>query len=254
MSLAIKQEIHTPYLFAVQNKDFSKILSLYERNKADINAQTNDGTSSVWMAAARGYTDIVKLLARFGADVNQCNALGYSPIMMAVYNNHLKTVKRLFDDGAHVNRLNNDRSSCAVIAAKRGHAEMILLLKKIGGNIDRPNKEGLTPMLAAVKGRHKLVVQMLYRMGADPGTISSIGYLVFENLQATHGSVTDGVFLAEVMRDITRKCCVCRMTSPKTLGCCRRCERVYYCSKLCQKKAHNAHKKVCYMNHHHFAL
>mmetsp|Transcript_16851 Transcript_16851/g.28150 ORF Transcript_16851/g.28150 Transcript_16851/m.28150 type:complete len:254 (+) Transcript_16851:80-841(+) len=250
MSLAQKFEVNTPYLHAVQNKDFAKILTLYEKGHADLNAITNDGTSAIWMAAARGHTDIVKLLARLGANVNQCNKLGYSPMMMAVHNNHIRTVRRLFEDGGHVNKRNMDGSTCVVVAASRGHAEMILLLKKIGGDLDRPNTEGVCPMLAAIKSRQKQAVHMLYRMGTDIGHVSAKGYLVFENEYATHGSVTDGVFLSDVLREVTRKCSVCKMTSPKRLGSCRRCERVHYCSKICQKKAHNAHKKVCIKNHH----
>lgn len=253
-SLTLKQEIHTPYLAAAQVKDFSKILALYEKQVAEIDATSSDGTSAIWMAAAKGYTDIVKLLARLGANVNQCNALGYSPVMMAVHNNHLKTVKRLFLDGAHVNKLNSEGQSCLFIAAKRGHVEMIKLLRQLGGNIDLPSrKDGVCPLLAAVQGRHKQAVRMLYRMGAQKGVTSSKGYLVFpQSLQATHGSVTDAVFFSDVLREVTRRCDLCHMTSPKALGTCRRCERVHYCSRECQRKAHATHKKECVHNNYFF--
>lgn len=119
-SLQLKVAMNLPYLIAVHRKDFSKILSLYEISKADINASSNDGTSAIWLAAAKGYTDLVKLLGRLDANINHCNLLGYTPLMIAANNNHCDTVLQLFELGARVNEVNNKGASSAVIAAKRG--------------------------------------------------------------------------------------------------------------------------------------
>jgi hypothetical protein len=246
--LKVKQEINSPYLFAAERKDFSKILTLYEQNKADLNAVSNDGTSAMWMAAARGYTDIVKLLGRLDADVNLSNALGYSPLMIAAHNNHLKTVFKLFDLGAQVDQVNHEGSSSVIVATKKGHVDMIRLLTQLGGDIDKPNRDGLCPLLVAIKDRRADVVKVLYSLGADVGVVTKIGFLVFKSRKVVPGTVTDGVFLTEVLREVMRRCVVCQIKSPRRLGCCRRCERVHYCSQQCQKKAHRRHKRECVKN------
>ena len=246
--LQTKQAIYLPYLSAAERKDFSQILSLFENGVADVDAVSNDGTSAMWMASAKGYNDIVKLLVRINADVNKCNNIGYSPLMIATHNNRKKTVMKLYEYGAHVNHVNKDGASCMYIAAKRGHVEMLRILRKIGCDVDKPDFAGHSPMLIAIKERSHDAVKMLYRLGADAGVVTTNGFLVFKSRRVIPGTVTDGVFVTDVIRDLMRRCDVCKMTSPKPVGCCRRCERVHYCSKECHIKARKKHRKECIKN------
>lgn len=130
---------------------------------------------------------------------------------------------------------------------------MLRLLMRIGCDLEMPNEHGISPMLIAIKERHKDCVQSLYRLGADTGVVSRIGFLIFKSREVLPGTVTDGVFITEVLREVRRTCEVCHMRSPKPFGCCARCERAHYCSKECQKKVHRKHKKEC-VKHHHFFL
>ncbi len=72
---------------------------------ADINKQSEDGSTSLYYASRLGHTDVMRLLLEHGADVNKADASGrFIPLRMASENGHLDTVKLLIEHGATITK------------------------------------------------------------------------------------------------------------------------------------------------------
>ena len=72
-----------------------QIIKFLLENKADVNAQQQDGTTALHVAAKMGRTDIVELLLAWNADVNYFSGQGYSALHFAAEINSLDITKLL---------------------------------------------------------------------------------------------------------------------------------------------------------------
>jgi ankyrin repeat protein len=66
---------------------------------ADVNANINDGTSPLHLAARSGHMEVAELLIAKGANVNAKNDLSFTPLDTAIIGNHPETTNLLRKHG-----------------------------------------------------------------------------------------------------------------------------------------------------------
>lgn len=76
----------------------TNIVKLLLKNNADINAATNEGISTLHIAACENHEDVIKLLLKHGADVNAKTKEGSTPLLCALKIGHSKVVDLLLAD------------------------------------------------------------------------------------------------------------------------------------------------------------
>ncbi len=90
---------YTPFLYSIQDGDIKTIKFLISKG-ADINTRSNNNTTPLMIASARGYTDIVTLLLKHKADYNIKNDKGDTALSLARKLNNDDIVKILHKAGA----------------------------------------------------------------------------------------------------------------------------------------------------------
>jgi ankyrin repeat protein len=156
-------------------------------------------------------------------------------------------IKALVGLGANVNIPNNIGCTPVFIAAQEGYMDVIKLLVDFGADVNIPNNEGATPVLMAAQNGRVDVIKLLYKLGADMAPTDTL----FSALgQAQAFDHTEAVVLIEkILSKMTSECEKCGC-SIKRLKLCSRCEKVRYCSRICQVKDYKKHKKECIQSPH----
>jgi len=130
-------------------------------------ADTEDGRSSLFWAAALGYVHFIVALGQAGADANKPDKQGTTPLFIAAYNGHAEAVTALSVAGADVNIPIGDNVTPVYGAAYNGHVKAIIALVAAGANVNTAKNSGLTPLIIAVLNAHVTAVAILLEVGAD---------------------------------------------------------------------------------------
>ena len=128
---------------------------------ANVNMQTNNGSSSLMVASRYGHSDVVQTLLDKDAEVNMQNNNGSASLMFASQNGHNDVVKTLLDKGAQVNMQDNDGWSSLMIASQKGHSDTVKVLLDNHANVSIQNKNGSTALRKAIKEGHVDTVKLL---------------------------------------------------------------------------------------------
>ena len=113
-----------------------------ELSKADVNARSEDGITSLMLAAAFGTAENVKVLLDAGADVNAREEHGGAALMWAVAGGAAENVKVLLDAGADVNARYENGWTSLMAAAFAGTAESVKVLLDAGADASHKNPDG----------------------------------------------------------------------------------------------------------------
>ena len=126
------------------------------------------------------------------------------------------------------------------MAAHKGHVEVIKVLASLGANIDSLRADGSTPLhVAAAKG-HKNVVKLLRKLGAVIDADSEFGTPADVALE--YGNIA----VAEKLTKYNSCCAKCGRGGVKVkLSKCGKCQKIYYCSSVCQQEDWPQHKLEC---------
>ncbi|GMI37097.1 hypothetical protein TeGR_g13463 [Tetraparma gracilis] len=162
----------------------------------------------LWFAISSGKAGVVEVLVRAGADMGAADACGAAALYHAVH---------------------------------FGQTECARILLEAGADVNGPNGAGWTPLHAAVLLDSIPLVVLLLQHGADVTTERSLGRFVTPIMFAK------SEFVEKLLRKKHR---VGRCGYPlcdggeggKLLGC-SLCNRVFYCSKACQRAHWREHKK-----------
>ena len=105
------------------------------KNGAEVNMATEQGTTALHVAAARGEEQMIHLLLHAGANLNARIKTGATPLIFAVQTKHLNTVRILIEKGADIN-IRDWKGRTALAWAKQvGATEIVEFLIQNGAHI-----------------------------------------------------------------------------------------------------------------------
>ena len=104
-------------------------VSRTSNNTVRVDQTTKQGTTSLWIAARKGYLQAVKLLASFGADAKTHNKAGFSALWIASQEGHIDVVRYLVEEhGCVADEAMSDGASPMYVATsseKEGKKERV---------------------------------------------------------------------------------------------------------------------------------
>ncbi|KAM0513758.1 hypothetical protein ACHAPE_007584 [Trichoderma viride] len=115
------------------------------KQRVDVDARDDFGSTPLHKASENGHADSVKLLIEHNAALEPLNNDGYTPLALAVQAGKLTTIQNLLEGGADVNFSLNENGCSALHYAES--AETIGLLLQYRANVDSTNKNGQTPLI-----------------------------------------------------------------------------------------------------------
>ena len=127
------------------------------QNGANVNEQDSNGTTALFVACQKNYTEIAEILLCFNKiNVNLHNNARYSPFYYACSNNSYECVLMMLQDArVDVNLDDNYGISPFMWACYNGYTKTVQLLLSFGRNIDI----------------HKKSTQDLYNIKGDPSIL-----------------------------------------------------------------------------------
>ena len=91
---------------------------------ADIEAQDNDGLTSLMRASANGHIEIAQLLIDNGANINAKDNDGWTSLMRACFYGNIETAQFLIDNGANINAKKDNKCLTSLMwACDNGYIE-----------------------------------------------------------------------------------------------------------------------------------
>lgn len=144
--------------------DVSRMLLAHGADKA---LADDEGDTAVHMAAVRGYADTVKLFVDDGCDLEKRNNNSETALIRACAGGSEATVKVLMDGGADKNAKSNTGTTGLAYCARRDDPETTELLLSQGAEIHAQTKAGNDALMIASKKGHVRMVQLLLRHEAN---------------------------------------------------------------------------------------
>ena len=156
----------TPLLWAVE-KDHREIIDYLLQLGADINAQGQQGVSSLHRAALLGNESLVKYLLEHGAKVNIFDNTNATPLINAAGKGHLAVVRLLLRYHPDINAQESQGKWSALHAAiLNKHADIVQLLLANGADVTAKNIFDMTPLQSARQTGDAKIVKLLQQAGA----------------------------------------------------------------------------------------
>jgi ankyrin repeat protein len=176
---------------AAEAGDLHTTRALLRKPGVDVDAETENGTTAMYLAAAHGLTVVVEVLADEGqADVSKSTRDGFElqlvecdtataykrayvplgqvpPLYIAARNGRLDTVRALLQRGADVGQATGREATALHGASRDGRTAVITDLLDHGANADKANSYGDTPVCNAAHGGHVEAIKLLLDHGAD---------------------------------------------------------------------------------------
>lgn len=114
------------------------------------------------MASFWGHKSCVEELQRNGADINCQTSEGFTPLYLASQNGHVHVVDYLLRQGAFVDRPSKIGCIPLIVASGGGHTQVVDLLLRYEANVDHvandPNKS--TALGEAIENGHRYYVRL----------------------------------------------------------------------------------------------
>jgi ankyrin repeat protein len=138
------------------------------RQRADVNAKEQDGTTALHWAVRADDQETADLLIKSGANVNAANQLGITPLVVAATNANAALVSDLLRAGADVTRAGADGETVLMTGARSGNPDVVRALAKAGTNVNSVERwQGQTALMWAAAENHGAAVKALLELGAD---------------------------------------------------------------------------------------
>lgn len=191
------QEGFPPLVVAADEKNTAEVARLLKQ-KANVNARSEEGEAALHKAAYWGQTDMVKLLIdaradpkiqdlkgktalrraydnpeiveillQAGADVNEVDKQGRTTLHRSAENGHVDVIKVLLPAKANPNLRNSEQMTPLHEAANFGQVEALKMLIDAGGNVNAQDEFNHTPLHFAAYAGNKEVAELLVRAKAD---------------------------------------------------------------------------------------
>lgn len=166
---------YTSLLFAVKHR-YSDIVDLLIKYKANINATSYAGDSTLMLAVRNGDEDMVKLLIKNGAKVNLSNTKGSTALTLAAQFGHFAIAKYLLENGASIDAKIMDGWTSLMYASYYNHPEIVKLLLLKGAGIDLSENSGWTALMWAIQAGLYNVAECLINGKANVNTRDAQGF------------------------------------------------------------------------------
>jgi ankyrin repeat protein len=153
--------------------DYRRLESVRElvRLGSDIDAESRNGITPLYLACERGDLPIAEYLVAHGAKVN--HAGGYNPLHEAAYRGRVDLVSLLLKHGANIN-LQNRSGTSLHMASVGDHPEVVSLLLERGADREKQDCDGLTAVDRAALEKLSRIVDLLINNGAIRTLIAAI--------------------------------------------------------------------------------
>ena len=148
--------------------------------KADILLRDSDDISVLAEAVIGGHTEIVRyLLTLSGREIliELTAASGATPLWFAAAEGKLEIVQMLLAVGSEPDRRRVDDISPIIASAANGFVDVTNIFIDAGADVNYQTKpEGLTALFAACENRSFFIIDALLRAGANPNTLTEMGF------------------------------------------------------------------------------
>ncbi|MCJ1244864.1 hypothetical protein MMC30_002065 [Trapelia coarctata] len=152
---------------------YEGIIQLLIDHRSDINAQDQDGRTSLHNAAQEGFDTVVRALLDHKADVSLEDQHGRTALHEASAN--MKVTQLLLEHKADVDAQDHDQRTALHFAADRCHGTTVELLLKHKANVDAQSWIGRTALMEAAYRGSEAIVQILLEHNADINRMSGSG-------------------------------------------------------------------------------
>jgi len=139
--------------------------------------RSQNGTTVLMLAAARGHTEILKEILNLKVDVNESDAEGDTALHYAVSTNQVESAKLLMEAGARVKSRRADGITSLMQAVQFGRFEMVKVLSEDFEAINDPAQDGWTALYFAIRRNDLRILNQILQSGACP--------LVFDSFRQT---------------------------------------------------------------------
>nr|XP_046234950.1 ankyrin repeat and SOCS box protein 15b isoform X1 [Scatophagus argus] len=137
--------------------------------------QTEDGDTSLTLAAEAGLVDNVRLLLEHGASPHNTNSRNESPLLIAVRQRSYDMVLSLIMGGAFVEQVCLTKWTATHEAAKVGCPAIVMLLLRHGAKVTSRDGHGVTPLGIAAEYGNTEALEILIQHGGDVHAQASNG-------------------------------------------------------------------------------
>jgi uncharacterized protein len=139
------------------------------RQKADVNAPQNDGTTALHWAVQANDLELTDLLIKAGAKVSTPNVAGATPLLLASVSGNTAVLERLLAAGADPNApLTTFGDTALMMASRAGILDAVQALLNHGARVNSQETwGGTTALMWAVSQKHPQIAKLLIDSGAD---------------------------------------------------------------------------------------
>jgi uncharacterized protein len=164
------------YLWVSKGPDLDRtpVVKTLLDHKADVNARTNEGDTTLYWAVDQRMENVARLLIERGADVNVMNGRRGTPLGQAVGKGNVRLVKMLLERGADPNKADDFYGLPLVRAAGR-KADTEVMRVLIAGGADVNKRLGRTPLMETAHEGTPEAVRFLVSNGAKVNLADSEG-------------------------------------------------------------------------------
>jgi ankyrin repeat protein len=165
---------------AANKGDLSRVNELLAA-KADVNAKTPSGVTSLIAASQSGHADVVQSLLAAKADVRAAAPDGRTALILASGKGHLEIVRLLLNANADVNAKAGDGANALMWASQNGHVQVVQALIAAGADVNAEDKNGRTALIgASYRGHLNVVKALLAAKGINPKAVTTSGATALE--------------------------------------------------------------------------
>ncbi|QQP49780.1 Protein fem1 -like protein CG6966like, partial [Caligus rogercresseyi] len=127
----------------------------------------------LWCAAVAGKVKVVELLVKHGADVNSESDTGSTPVRSACFMTHLEIVTILVKAQADIQRPNYNGGTCLINSVQS--VELCEFLLKHGADVNAQDIQCKTALHYAIQEHRFATTKLLLQYGAIPFLVSRYG-------------------------------------------------------------------------------
>lgn len=136
------------------------------RKGCDLTKKRLDGTSPLHISATKGFTSITSLLLKQKISVNDQDWQGFTALHLAAMYGHLEVCRLLLNSEASFCLVDSDGNLPLHLASQNGYFEIVKLLEECDKtHVNYQNSHGITPLMLAVQNSNVQCVQYLLDNG-----------------------------------------------------------------------------------------
>ncbi|XP_034529695.1 ankyrin repeat and SOCS box protein 15b [Notolabrus celidotus] len=158
-----------------QQEVLHEVLQVLMSTDLTLEELTEDGETSLTLAAKAGLVENIKMLLQYGASPHNTNRRNETPLLFAVRQKSYDMVLSLIMGGAFVEQLCLSKWTAIHEAAKVGCPALLMLLLRHGAKVTARGDHGVTPLGIAAEHGNTEALEILIHHGGDVNAQSTNG-------------------------------------------------------------------------------